>query len=66
MEYCAFYYDIGLVFLKRNTFQLKRLYQNCFMKMFPRLVSLRSRFCRNKKISTKIINQNIRELCFVL
>ena len=63
MENCAFYYDFGLVFLKSKILQLKLLYQKFLLKFFQ---GLRSRFCWNKKFSTKIINQNIVKLCFVL
>ena len=65
LENCTLYYDFRSVFLKRNLFQWKISIKN-FMKILPRLLSLRKWFCKNKKFSTKIINQNIGKLYFVL
>ena len=65
LENCTLYYDFRSVFLKRNLFQWKISIKN-FMKILPRLLSLRKWFCKNKKFSTKIINKNIGKLFFVL
>jgi hypothetical protein len=62
MGNCTLYFDFPSVFRKWNIFHKmfgQKIYEN-FSKF------LRKWFCKNKKISTKIIDQNNGQLYFVL